>query len=103
MIDYRESFYSAVTDPESDFAKLLEKMSLDMMKAQLPDQTELWEKLTPTYPTGCKRVIISDDVSYPMSSRRSSIGVNDSLALVFPGPQPRKRFFGDWTHRENHC
>lgn len=51
MMDYRESFFSAVTDPESDFAKLLEKSSHDMMKAQLPDQPDLWAKLVPTYPT----------------------------------------------------
>jgi hypothetical protein len=42
MMDYRESFHIAVTDGESDFAKLLVQMSKDMMHAQLPDQPELW-------------------------------------------------------------
>jgi hypothetical protein len=42
MMDYREAFHSAVTDGESDFAKLLVKFSIDMLHAQLPDQPELW-------------------------------------------------------------
>ncbi|MCJ1304539.1 hypothetical protein MMC08_007352 [Hypocenomyce scalaris] len=65
MMDYRETFYAGVADPNSDFEKLLESMSQDMMKQQLKDKPELWPKLTPNYPTGCKRVIISDDF-YPI-------------------------------------
>lgn len=34
------------------------------METQLADRPELWDKLTPKYNPGCKRVIISDDY-YP--------------------------------------
>ncbi|KAA6410278.1 MAG: hypothetical protein FRX48_05699 [Lasallia pustulata] len=65
MMDYRESFYAGVADPNSGFEKLLEGMSQDMMKQQLGGKPKLWPKLTRNYPTGCKRVIISDDF-FPM-------------------------------------
>jgi cation diffusion facilitator CzcD-associated flavoprotein CzcO len=61
MMDFRESFYSAVFDAESPMANMLMDMGRGMIKAQLPDKPELWEKLTPSYPIGCKRVIITDD------------------------------------------
>lgn len=64
MMDFRESFYEAVVDGDSAFAGEIRRQNELMMKAQLPDQPELWAKLTPTYNPGCKRVIISDDY-YP--------------------------------------
>jgi len=63
-MDFRESFYDAVIDGKSAFAGDIRTMAVDMMHAQLPDQPEMWEKLTPKYNPGCKRVIISDDY-YP--------------------------------------
>ena len=33
----------------------------DRIPDQLPNQPEMWEKLTPKYNLGCKRIIISDD------------------------------------------
>jgi len=59
-MDFRESFYDAVIDKNTPFADLLVNMSQDMMKQQLPDKPGLWEKLTPKYAIGCKRVIITD-------------------------------------------
>lgn len=64
QMDFRESFYDAVTDGNSPFAGLIRSSCLDQMHAALPDQPELWAKLTPKYNPGCKRVIISDDY-YP--------------------------------------
>lgn len=64
MMDFRESFHDAVTDGKSEFAELIRSSCTGMMQEQIPDQQELWEKLTPTYNPGCKRVIISDDY-YP--------------------------------------
>lgn len=69
-MDYRESFYDAVTDGNSDFAQMLRDFCTDMMHTQLPNQPEMWEKLTPTYNPGCKRVIISDDY-YPALAREN--------------------------------
>ncbi|KAG9198704.1 hypothetical protein G6514_009654 [Epicoccum nigrum] len=64
MMDFRESFYSAVTDGQSAFADMLRSLCGDMMRRQIPSSPSLWAKLTPSYNPGCKRVIISDDY-YP--------------------------------------
>lgn len=61
MMDFRESFHAAITDNDSDFAQLIRNSCTSAMRAQIPDQPVLWEKLTPNYAPGCKRVIISDD------------------------------------------
>ncbi|KAK4985050.1 hypothetical protein LTR66_000197 [Elasticomyces elasticus] len=64
QMDFRESFYDAVIDGQSPFAGDIRSMCTNQMHAALPDQPELWEKLTPKYNPGCKRIIISDDY-YP--------------------------------------
>jgi cation diffusion facilitator CzcD-associated flavoprotein CzcO len=64
MMDFRESFYDAVIDGSHPFADELRRQSKEMMQTQLADRPDLWEKLTPKYNPGCKRVIISDDY-YP--------------------------------------
>jgi len=64
MMDFRESFYDAVIDGQHPFADELRRQSKEMMETQLADRPELWDKLTPKYNPGCKRVIISDDY-YP--------------------------------------
>lgn len=61
MMDFREAFYNAVWDNDHPVAKFLEGQAKDHMHAQLPNSSELWDKLLPTYKIGCKRVIISDD------------------------------------------
>lgn len=63
-MDFRESTYDAIVDSESDVAKQFKDMAIEMMHTQLPDQPEMWKKLTPSYNLGCKRIIISDDY-YP--------------------------------------
>ena len=63
-MDFREAFYDGVVDGESALAKDLRKMCIDQMHEALPGREDLWEKLTPKYNPGCKRVIISDDY-YP--------------------------------------
>ena len=67
-MDIRESFYDAVIDGKSAAAGEIRTLCLDQMHAQLSDRPELWEKLTPTYAPGCKRVIITDDY-YPALAR----------------------------------
>ncbi|QIX00643.1 hypothetical protein AMS68_006160 [Peltaster fructicola] len=68
MMDFRESFYPAVTDKNSPAAKEIRQQCLDQMHAALPNQEELWKLLTPKYEPGAKRVIISDDY-YPALAR----------------------------------
>jgi hypothetical protein len=75
MMDFRESFHDAVTDGSSAFAGLIRTSCLDAMKAAIPDgdQSGLWEKLTPDYNPGCKRVIISDDYYPALASPKSQL------------------------------
>lgn len=61
LMDMRESSHAAIFDADSQLAKMLMELSKSLMQAQLPDKRELWEKLTPNYPIGCRRVIASDD------------------------------------------
>ncbi|KAH9827077.1 Pyridine nucleotide-disulfide oxidoreductase [Teratosphaeria destructans] len=64
MMDFREAAYDAVTNAESSISQQFRDSCLDMMREQIPDQPGMWQKLTPTYNVGCKRIIISDDY-YP--------------------------------------
>ncbi|KAK1059458.1 hypothetical protein LTR74_012594 [Friedmanniomyces endolithicus] len=61
QMDFREWSYQAIVDSKSAPATMFRDMAIEMMHKQLPDQPEMWEKLTPTYSLGCKRIIISDD------------------------------------------
>ncbi|EDN07309.1 conserved hypothetical protein [Histoplasma mississippiense (nom. inval.)] len=61
MMDMRESSHDVIADQNSEYAVRARTISLSLMKKQFPNRPELWEKLIPDYPMGCKRVIISDD------------------------------------------
>jgi cation diffusion facilitator CzcD-associated flavoprotein CzcO len=75
MMDFRESFHAAVTDGASASADVIRTSCLDAMRAQIPDgkETGLWEKLTPDYSPGCKRVIISDDYYPALASPKTTL------------------------------
>ncbi|KAH7408468.1 flavin-binding monooxygenase-like protein [Phaeosphaeria sp. MPI-PUGE-AT-0046c] len=78
MMDFRESFHSAVTDGESEFANLIRTSCIDAMQAQIPDgeASGLCAKLTPDYNPGCKRVIISDDYYPAIASPKTTLETN---------------------------
>lgn len=57
----RESFFDVAVVDDSDANIQLRKDTLEKMKRELSQKPELWEKLIPDYPPGCKRVILSDD------------------------------------------
>ncbi len=63
-MDFRESFHSAVTNSDSIYADMMRTMNHNLLRQQLPDRPDLWEKLSPQYHPGCKRTVISDDY-YP--------------------------------------
>ncbi|KAL2858012.1 hypothetical protein BJY01DRAFT_259074 [Aspergillus pseudoustus] len=69
-MDFRESFYAAVSDAKSDFAQQIREWCVEGLRTQLANKPELWEKLTPNYSPGCKRLIISDDI-YPALAREN--------------------------------
>ena len=60
-MDFREAFYDAVIDGKSDLAQLIRDYHKQKLEAELPNRQDLWEKLTPNYNPGCKRIIITDD------------------------------------------
>jgi len=68
LMDMRESFYDAAVVENSDLNTELRRQCIDMMKSQLVDKPQLCQALTPNYPPGCKRIIISDDY-YPAINR----------------------------------
>jgi hypothetical protein len=49
---------------------MLRAMNKELMRSQLPDRPELWAELTPNFPPGCKRIIVSDDY-YPALNRKN--------------------------------
>lgn len=69
-MDFRESFHSAVTQATSPYAELMRNMNYQLLREQLPDRPDLWEKLSPNYSPGCKRTVISDDY-YPTLARKN--------------------------------
>lgn len=96
MMDFRESFYDAVIDGSSDFAALIRSSCTDMMKAQIPDQPELWKKLTPDYNPGCKRVIISDDYYPAVADPKTTLETNKIRRITETGIEME-----DGTHHEH--
>lgn len=59
-ITTNEGDFASNNFSESEENKQLKQAALNMMREQLPDRPELWEKLTPDYPLGCKRLVVSD-------------------------------------------
>lgn len=60
-MDFREAFYDAVVDGDSALAEEIRRQHKLKLETELTDRPDLWEKLTPKYNPGCKRVIITDD------------------------------------------
>lgn len=58
------------------------RQSLDHFKAQVPDEA-LREKLTPDYPIGCKRILITDDYLPAMGASNVSL-VSDAILKITP-------------------
>ena len=61
QMDFRESFFDAVTDSQSANADMIRNFHKQKLETELPNRPDLWDKLTPKYNPGCKRIIISDD------------------------------------------
>ncbi len=58
------------------------RLALRHLEAQVPDP-ELRMKLTPDYPPGCKRILVSDDF-YPALTRENVDLVTDPIARIEP-------------------
>ncbi|RDW81202.1 flavin-containing monooxygenase [Aspergillus mulundensis] len=69
-MDFREDFHEVVRDPQSKAAELIRGMTEQALRTQLTNKPELWDKLTPKYAPGCKRLILTDDY-YPALGREN--------------------------------
>jgi hypothetical protein len=85
QMDFRESFHSAVFDPKSAFADQIREWCAASMRAHLPGREDLWEKLTPGYSPGCKRVIISDDYYPALASPKSTLETREIVRITETG------------------
>lgn len=61
QMNFRESFFDAISDNTSDNAQMIKMLHQQKLEAELPNRQDLWPILTPNYSPGCKRIIISDD------------------------------------------
>lgn len=65
IMDFNETTFRKVVWNESNQeSKMARQVNRTTLEAIWPDQPEMWEKLTPNYPPGCKRILFSD-VYYP--------------------------------------
>ncbi|KAF5703336.1 4-hydroxyacetophenone monooxygenase [Fusarium mundagurra] len=64
IMNARESYYQAVNHADSSDSSTMTAVCKQHMQTQLPNRPDLRAKLTPNYPPGCKRILLSDDY-YP--------------------------------------
>jgi cation diffusion facilitator CzcD-associated flavoprotein CzcO len=67
-MDFREWTYGFVQGGQTETSEMFRQASEELMKRQIPNRPDLWEKLTPKYDLGCKRILISDDF-FPVFTR----------------------------------
>ncbi|PMD36418.1 monooxygenase [Hyaloscypha variabilis F] len=73
LMDLREQFFEAAIVDDSEANNRLRADSLAMMECQIPENPELRARLTPNYPPGCKRVILSDDIFPALNQKHVSL------------------------------
>ena len=66
----------------SKASKYARKLALEHMEAQVPDAA-LREKLTPDYPVGCKRILLTDDFLPAIQAENAEL-ITDPIAGVVP-------------------
>ncbi|KAF5011593.1 hypothetical protein FDECE_2314 [Fusarium decemcellulare] len=64
IMDGREAFYQALIQGRSVNSSELTQFCRSYIQSQLQQRPDLWEVVTPNYPPGCKRILLSDDY-YP--------------------------------------
>jgi cation diffusion facilitator CzcD-associated flavoprotein CzcO len=66
LMDLRESFWEVLVDTESPVHHMVKDFTIQALERDLPGDkhVDIRRTLTPDYPPGCKRILISDDY-YP--------------------------------------
>lgn len=80
MMDFREYFYDAIASDESPLATMLKDNHHAKIERDISDP-ELRKKLTPDYPVGCKRVLISDNF-FPALNAANCTVVTDKIKEI---------------------
>lgn len=102
QMDFRESFHSAIFDPSSAFADQIREWCAAALRAQLPGREDLWEKLTPDYSPGCKRVIISDDYYPALANPKAALETQPIIRVTETGVEvSNPAAEGGTTHHEH--
>lgn len=57
----RESYFQAIIQRHSPESSELTRFCQEYIRSEMKDRPDLWSVLTPAYPPGCKRLLISDD------------------------------------------
>ncbi|KAI1914347.1 hypothetical protein LOZ61_002249 [Ophidiomyces ophidiicola] len=85
IMDLREHIHVIFNNPDSTMATMLRDASLKMMHKSLPNRPDLWEKLTPDYPLGCKRILLSDDYFGTLARENVSLETNHIDSITEKG------------------
>lgn len=78
-----EANWAAISQPRGKHSLKMEKEARDHLAAQVPDPA-LRAMLTPDYPVGCKRLLVSDDY-YPALMRDTVSVEARAIAAIEPG------------------
>lgn len=81
LMDIRESLYDSTIVKGTEGNDVLREWATAFMHKQVPNRPDLWEKLTPNYSPGCKRILISDDF-YPAMGQKHVHLETDKISRV---------------------
>lgn len=70
QMDFREEQFQFINYSNPEMAEAYMAAHREKLREYLPDREDLWEKLTPKYGLGAKRLIISDDY-FPTLAREN--------------------------------
>lgn len=70
QMDFREEQFQFINYSNPEMAEAYMAAHREKLREHLPDRKDLWEKLTPKYGLGAKRLIISDDY-FPTLAREN--------------------------------
>jgi hypothetical protein len=74
-----------VIDKSSDLAESIRTLCKEKQRTLIPDRPDLWEKLTPDYNPGCKRVIVSDDYYPAIANPKTTLETNKIKRITETG------------------
>ncbi|OBT60731.1 hypothetical protein VE03_09819 [Pseudogymnoascus sp. 23342-1-I1] len=62
LMDVREEFFDANMRKNTEENDHVREWAISLLKRQIPGRPDLWEKLTPNYSPGCKRILMTDNL-----------------------------------------